>query len=140
MRLALGRSITIVSQIIIVTDTVVERLQTYLCALNACNMYTVQITHNLNGPRMSHACDTCGVNHTRVGSLGSTCMYKHRQFLHKCVHVHTIFTLVCVFTRLHACMPNVASMLASYLPTSLSYNATVLVTLFFPYRALAAHQ
>ena len=29
---------------------------------------------------------------------------------------------------------------ASYLPFSLSYNATVLVTLFFPYRALAAHQ
>ena len=34
----------------------------------------------------------------------------------------------------------VASWLASYLPFSLSYNATVLVTLFFPYRALAAHQ
>ena len=29
---------------------------------------------------------------------------------------------------------------ASYLPYSLSYNATILVTLFFPYRALAAHQ
>ena len=29
---------------------------------------------------------------------------------------------------------------ASYLPFSLSYNATVLVTLFFLYRALAAHQ
>ena len=27
-----------------------------------------------------------------------------------------------------------------YLPFSLSYNATVLFTLFFPYRALAAHQ
>ena len=37
-------------------------------------------------------------------------------------------------------MANVASMLASY--SSTSYNATVLVTLdlFFPYRALAAHQ
>ena len=35
---------------------------------------------------------------------------------------------------------NVASQLASYLPFSLSYNATVLVTLFFHYRALAAHQ
>ena len=47
---------------------------------------------------------------------------------------------MCVFTRVHACMANVASILASYLPTSLSYNATILVTLFFPYRALAAHQ
>ena len=30
--------------------------------------------------------------------------------------------------------------IASYLAFSLSYNATILVTLFFPYRALAAHQ
>ena len=37
---------------------------------------------------------------------------------------------------MHACMDNVAS----YLPFSLSYNASVLVTLFFPYRALATHQ
>ena len=37
-------------------------------------------------------------------------------------------------------MANVASMLASYLPFSLSYNATILVTLFFLYSALAAHQ
>ena len=29
---------------------------------------------------------------------------------------------------------------ASYLPFSLSYNANVVVTLFFPYRAWAAHQ
>ena len=29
---------------------------------------------------------------------------------------------------------------ASYLPFSLSYDATMLVTLFFPYRAWAAHQ
>ena len=64
----------------------------------------------------------------------------HTQFLHTRVHAHAVFTLACVFTRLHACMANVASMLASYLPTSLSYNATVLITLFFPYRALAAHQ
>ena len=56
------------------------------------------------------------------------------------VHAHTVLTLTCVFTRLHACMANVANMLASYLPTSLSYNATVLITLFFPYRALATHQ
>ena len=29
---------------------------------------------------------------------------------------------------------------ASYLPFSLCYNAIVLVTLFFPYRALVAHR
>ena len=28
----------------------------------------------------------------------------------------------------------------SYLPFNLSYNATILVTLFFPYRAWAEHQ
>ena len=80
---------------------------------------------------MVHACDTRGVNHTRVGFLGSTRMYMHTQYLHS--HVFT-----CVHA--YACMTNVASMLTSYLPTSLSYNATVLVTLFFPYRVLAAHQ
>ena len=39
-------------------------------------------------------------------------------------------------------MANVAivSYLRSYLSFSISYNATVLVTLFFLYRALAAHQ
>ena len=37
-------------------------------------------------------------------------------------------------------MANVASMLASNLPFSLNYNATVLVILFFLYSALAAHQ
>ena len=45
-----------------------------------------------------------------------------------------------VFTHVHACMANVASQLASYLSFSLSYNATILDTLFFLYRALAAHQ
>ena len=53
-----------------------------------------------------------------------------------CVHAHAVFTNVHVFTRVHACMANVAS----YLPFSLSYDATILATLFFPYRALAAHQ
>ena len=67
-------------------------------------------------------------------------MYMHTQYLHTHVHAHAVFTLTCVFTHVHACMANVASMLPSYLPTSLSYNATILVTLFFPYRALAAHQ
>ena len=37
-------------------------------------------------------------------------------------------------------MAKVASQLASYLPFSLNCNTTVLATLFFPYRALAAHQ
>ena len=83
-------------------------------------------------------CDTRGMNHTHVGFLGSTHMYTHTQFLHTRVHAHAVFILTCVFTHVHACMANVTSMLASYLPTS--YHATVLVTLFFPYRALAAHQ
>ena len=58
------------------------------------------------------------------------------------VHAHTVFTHVHVFTRVHACMANVANYLISCLPFSLSYNTTVLVTLFFlySYRALAAHQ
>ena len=89
---------------------------------------------------MSHMCNTCGVNHTRVGFLASTYTYTHTQFLHTHVHAHTVFTLTCVVTRVHTCMANVASMLTSYLPTSLSYNATFLVTLFFPNRALVAHQ
>ena len=55
------------------------------------------------------------------------------------VNAHAVFTHACVFTRVHACMANVVSQLARYLPFSLSYNATILVTLFFPYRALAAH-
>ena len=53
-----------------------------------------------------------------------------------CVHAYATLTHACVLTRVHACMTNVAS----YLPFSLSYNATVLVTLFFLYRVLAAHQ
>ena len=72
--------------------------------------------------------DTRGVNHTHLGFSGSTRVY-----------TYAVLTLECVFTHLHACMANVASILASYLPTSLSYNATVLITLFFPYRVLAAH-
>ena len=56
--------------------------------------------------------------------LDSTRVYTYTQYLYNCVLLHD----------------NVASLPASYLPFSLSYNATVLVTLFFPYRALAAHQ
>ena len=51
-------------------------------------IHTVQITHNLNGPRMSHACDTCGVNHTRMDFLGSTRMYTHTQHLRSRVFLH----------------------------------------------------
>ena len=58
--------------------------------------------------------------HTRVGFLDSTRLYTYTQYLHTRVFLH--------------------DGVASYLPFSLSYNATVLVTLFFPYRALAAHQ
>ena len=97
---------------------------------NALRIALVQITYNLNGPRISHTCDKCGVNHTRVGFLDSTrsiytCVY---------VHAHTMFIHACVFTCVHACMAscmaNVASWLASYILFSLSYNATVFVTLF----------
>ena len=67
-------------------------------------------------------------------------MYTHTQYLNTRAYAHALFTFACVFTRVHACMANVAIILASYLPTSLSYNAIILVTLFFPYRALAARQ
>ena len=54
-------------------------------------------------------------------------------YLQTSVHVYTVFTHTCVFTHVHACMANVAHKLASYLPLSLSYDATTLVILFFPY-------
>ena len=71
-----------------------------------------------------------------MGFLDSTSVCTHKQYL--CTHVHAdaIFAHACVFTRVHACIADVASSL----PFSLSYNATILVTLFFPYRALATHQ
>ena len=58
-----------------------------------------------------------GVNHTCMGFLYSTHVYTYMQYLH-----------TRVFTRVHACIATVAS----YLTFSLSYNATVLVTLLFP--------
>ena len=61
---------------------------------------------------------TRGVNHTCVGFLGSTRVYTHTQYLHTRAYAHAVFTFACVFTRVHACMANVASMLASYLSTS----------------------
>ena len=47
---------------------------------------------------------------------------------------------MCGFTSVYACMANVATWLGSYLPFSLSYNATILVTQFIPHRTLAAHR
>ena len=69
---------------------------------------------------LSHACHMCRVK-THTGFLR----------WHKCVHAQAVFTLSCVFTHVHACMTNLASQLAIYLPFSLSYDATVLVTRFF---------
>ena len=57
-----------------------------------------------------------------------------------CVHGYEVFIHAHVFTCVHACLANVTSYLASYLPFSLNYNATILVTLFFLYKALAAYQ
>ena len=63
--------------------------------------------HNLNAPRMSHACDMGGVNHIRVGFLDSTRVYTHMQYLHTHVHTcniytrvytHSIYTRVCFYT------------------------------------------
>ena len=50
--------------------------------------YVAQITHILNGPCVSHDCDTCGVNHTRMGFLDSTHMYTHMQYLHMHMRLH----------------------------------------------------
>ena len=59
---------------------------------------------------------------------------------HMCVHAHAVFTYRCFLPHVHTCMANVGNQLVSYLPFSLSYNASILATLFFLYRALAAHQ
>ena len=59
---------------------------------------------------MSHMCDMRGMNHTLVGFLDT---------YHTHVHAHIVFTHTCVFTLVHSCMANVASLLASYLPFSL---------------------
>ena len=45
-----------------------------------------------------------------------------------CVHAYAVFIHAHVFTCVHPCLANVASYLASYLPFSLNYNATILVT------------
>ena len=77
-----------------------------------------QLKRSTRMTRVSHACDTRGVNHARVGFLGSKRVYTHTQYLHTRAYAHAVFTFACVFTCAHACMANVASMLASYLPFS----------------------
>ena len=72
--------------------------------------------YGINHPQLKRS--TRGVNHTRVGFLGSTRVDMHTQYLHTRAYAHAVFTFACVFTRVHACMANVASMLASYLSTS----------------------
>ena len=52
----------------------------------------VQITHNLNGPCVSHAWVTCGVTHKYVCILDSTRVYTHTQY----------------YTRVYVCMATVA--------------------------------
>ena len=70
-------------------------MTTHECSEYECQVM-VQITHNLNGPRVSHA---WGEKTTHAwGFLSSTRVYTHTQYLH-----------TCVFTRVHACMANVAS-------------------------------
>ena len=46
------------------------------------SLHMIQITHNLNSPHVSHACDTRGVNHTNVCFLDNTQVYTHIQYLH----------------------------------------------------------
>ena len=69
-------------------------------------------------------------------------MWAFREYTRVSAHTifaHTIFTHAHVFTCVHAYMATVA-VSSSYLPFSLSYNATIAVTLFFLYRAWAAPQ
>ena len=74
------------------------------------------VRYGKNHPQLKRS--TRGVNHTRVGFFGSIRVYTHTQYLHTHAYPHAVFTFACVFTRLHACMANVASMLASCLSTS----------------------
>ena len=70
------------------------RLDPYKSKYNTVNNInvTVQITHNLNSPRVSHACDTRGVTHQHVCILDSTHVYTHTQY----------------YTRVYVCMATVA--------------------------------
>ena len=62
---------------------------------------------------------------THVGYRDSTHVYMHTKYLHMHMFLH-VYMLV--------------ANVASYLTFSLSYNGTIFITLFFLYRALAAHQ
>ena len=59
----------------------------------------VQITHNLKGPRMSHACD---MRVTRVAWLVLWLQTRVSIEKHTRVHAHSFHTRVCFYT--HACM------------------------------------
>ena len=76
------------------------------------------ITYSTNHPQLKRP------THVTHYSESHTCRFLR---YHVRVHAHTVFTHAYVFTRVHACMANVAS----YLPFNLNYNATILVTLFF---------
>ena len=75
-------------------------IPTYKSKCNTVNNINVmvQITHNLNSPRVSHAsrvshaCDTRGVTHQHVCILDSTHVYTHTQY----------------YTRVYVCMATVA--------------------------------
>ena len=54
-----------------------------------------------------------------------------------CVHAHTVFTHVCFYTLVQAFIGTVATVFIYGF--SLSYNATIVATLFYPYKAWAAH-
>ena len=73
--------------------------------------FTVQITHNLNAPRVSHAC------HTRVTRVAWVVLWlQTRVYIekHTRVHAHIVFIHACVFTHAwclctHSYLANVVS-------------------------------
>ena len=75
--------------------------------------YFILTSYGTNHPQLKRSKHV-----TRVGFLGSARVYTHTQYLHTCAYAHAVFTFACVFTRVHVCMANVASILASYLSTS----------------------
>ena len=64
----------------------------------SCKSYTVQITHNLNSPRVSHAC------HTRVVFVSHACVFHG---VGCCLAIHA-----CGYTHVHA-----HEILHTHLPT-----------------------
>ena len=62
--------------------TCIEMLNPFaLSSIYFCK-YMVQITHNLNSPRVWNACCMLGVNHTPLGFLDGTRVYMNTQYLH----------------------------------------------------------